>query len=822
MKRRSSTASTTNTNAADTGLTRGALWILLIGVFLISFSMLAFEITLSRLLSILILYHYVFAIVSLALLGLGLGGIFVYLFRSQTPVSSNRFGPLAVLASFISLAMPISAILMIQIGYLDSALNSILFYCFLLFFPFFFTGIFLAEVFRTFPEISARIYGADLAGAALGSLGIIFFLDALGAINTSFFLGITAAIAALLFASRIFKRSTWRAALPIASFIIAVILLATNSSVAYLSDIPIIGKNPNKDIHRALYERSSPARIIDTRWSAFGRTDLVEYTEYPAQMEIYLDGTASAPMYQFNGNPESPNASVQDLKTTFSGYFPFYFLTGDEKDSALIIGPGGGRDVLLTLMGGVNRVTAVEVNPDVVDMVREYRQYNGGIYNDFPNVQVVVDEGRNFLKRQTEKYDIIMLNLPITQTSRSLEGYSLTENFLFTTESINDYLDHLTDEGRLMVVTHDDFTAWRLLAISLASLDQKGIQNAEALKQIYMFGLSSGESVYPCFVLKKTPFTPEEALVRHEKMVELGYEPLLSYFPHLEDEEMVNPTLQSLASGELSFRQIADVATEMGMDLSTVTDNRPFFYKIDAGLPQPVSLVFWFSFALMLLVLAGPPAYWYLRSPGRRGQTRRRQRTKNGLIRPVFLFALIGIGFMLIEISLIQRFILYLGQPVLSMAVLLFSLLLGAGLGSLYSGRLTREVIFKGITTAAIFIAVLAIAYIFLIPLIFHQLLGLDLALRLLVMVVMLVPLGFIMGFPFPLGIRALKAMEMDGYIPWMWGLNGVGSVLGSALTIVIAISFGFAQALLLGAICYLLVFLVFIKYGMVNIVSRQ
>jgi MFS family permease len=280
--------------------------------------------------------------------------------------------------------------------------------------------------------------------------------------------------------------------------------------------------------------------------------------------------------------------------------------------------------------------------------------------------------------------------------------------------------------------------------------------------------------------------------------------------------------VQSLARGELSLRQLKEVAGEMDIDLSTVTDNRPFFYKVEVGLPQPVSMVFWLSFVLMLLVLAGPPAYRYLRYSPERGHSRRGQKLKNSIIRPVSLFAFIGIGFMLIEVSLIQRFILYLGQPVLSMAVLLFSLLLGAGSGSLYSGRLTGEKTFKGITTAAICIAVLTIAYIFLIPLIFGQLLGLSLALRLLVMVVMLLPLGFIMGFPFPLGIRALKAMDMDGYIPWMWGLNGVGSVLGSAFTIVIAISLGFAQALLVGAICYLLVFLIFIKYGMVNIVSRQ
>ncbi|TES87661.1 MAG: hypothetical protein E3J93_05275, partial [Dehalococcoidia bacterium] len=454
MKRRNDMVPATITASEDRSLSKGTLWILLVGVFLTSFSMLAFEITLSRLLSILILYHYVFAIVSLALLGLGLGGIFVYLFRPQTPASGKRFGTLALFASLTALAIPISVVLMVQIGYLDSTLNNILFYCILLFFPFFFTGILLAEVFRTFPEISARVYGADLIGAALGSLGIILFLDAFGAINTSFFLGITAAVAALLFASRISKWRTWRAWLPIASFIIAAILLITNLLGAYLSDIPIIGKNPNKDIHHALYEKSSPARIIETRWSAFGRTDLVEYTEYPELMEIYLDGTATSPMYQFNGNLENPDTAVENLKTTFSGYFPFYFLTEAEKDNALIIGPGGGRDVLLALMGSVDDITAVEVNQDLVDVVQEYAHYNGGIFTDFPDVKVIVDEGRNFLKRQTDKYDIIMLSLPVTQTSRSLEGYSLTENFLFTTESIHDYLDHLTDEGRLMVVTH--------------------------------------------------------------------------------------------------------------------------------------------------------------------------------------------------------------------------------------------------------------------------------------------------------------------------------------------------------------------------------
>ncbi len=406
-----------------------------------------------------------------------------------------------------------------------------------------------------------------------------------------------------------------------------------------------------------------------------------------------------------------------------------------------------------------------------------------------------------------------MLSLPVTQTSRSLEGYSLTENFLFTKESINDYLEHLTEEGRLVVVMHDDFTAWRLLSISLVALKERGVSHTAALKQIYMLGLSS-ESRLPVFVLQKTPFEPAQVLLRHEKMRQLGYDPTLSYFPYLSEEGMVNPTLMALGNGTIAFTDIEKMAKEMGLDFSPVTDNSPFFYKIDVGLPQPVSLVFWPSLVMMLLVLLVPHAYWKWRPARREPRPKIEKGYHQNPLRSSVLFSMLGIGFMLIEVSLIQKFMLYLGQPVLSMAILLFSLLVGAGIGSLYSGRLAPERITRGIAITALSIAAIAASYTFLLSLIFNQLLGLSLALRLLTMVVMLFPLGFLMGLPFPLGIRLLKEMNVVKYIPWMWGINGVGSVLGSVTAIVIAISFGFTQALLVGSGCYLIVFLTFRKLG--------
>jgi len=173
---------------------------------------------------------------------------------------------------------------------------------------------------------------------------------------------------------------------------------------------------------------------------------------------------------------------------------------------------------------------------------------------------------------------------------------------------------------------------------------------------------------------------------------------------------------------------------------------------------------------------------------------------------------MLGVGFMLVEISLIQRFVLFLGQPVLSMTALLFSLLVGAGIGSMCSGRLASDVLTKGLTIVSLLIVAILLIYTFLLPIIFEQLLGLGLTIRLLATIVILIPLGFFMGFPFPLGIRLLREMRMEDRIPWMWGINGIGSVLGSAMTIVIAISLGFTEALLIGASCYFLIFLVFRK----------
>ncbi len=789
----------------DSSLDRKTGWILLSAIFLASFSLIAFEITLSRFLSVLLSYHYVFFILSLALLGLGLGGMFIHIIRPQPPGEEKRFGLLALWASLFSISIPVSILLITEAGYIQEIPFAISFYGVLLVIPFFFAGVLLTEIYRMFPVISGNIYGLDLIGAATGSLGSILFLNTFGGIHTNFVLGGVASVAAVLLAMGKIGKGGKERFFSVICFLISLTWVGVTLTGVYRPDLPI-GKDSGKEIHEALFPFEG--KIAETRWSAFGRTDLVKYHRFPDHMDIYIDGTAGSSMYRFNGDVHRPGRAVHHLKDSFPGYFPFLHLREEEKNNALIIGPGGGRDILLSLMAGVQEITAVEVNKDLVRIVLEYSEFNGGIYKDFDKVTIVVDEGRNFVKRQKGSYDIIFLSLPVTNTSRSLEGYSLTENFLFTTEAIEDYLNHLTEEGRLIVVGHNDAEILRLLSISLTALRRKGTADTEGMTRTYI--VSSGE--YLVFVLKKKAFTPEETFRAYQAMVQMGFDSQSSYFPYIRKLEMLNPALIALETGRMSLSELEKRVADRGYDVRAVTDNRPFFYKLEIGIPKTISMALWSSMFLLLLMTAVPLTFTRKRAIPQKETTEFKSNVIHVVIKPVLLFSMLGMSFMMIEISLTQRFILLLGQPVASLATLLFSLLGGAGIGSIWSRRVGLDQLVRGISKTSLGITLIVICYAFLLPLILDQLLGLDLIYRVILSIFLCAMLGFLMGIPFPLGIRWLKKSGMESCIPWMWGMNGVSSVFGSVMAIVIAIYFGFTETLLISAGCYFLLFLVFYK----------
>jgi hypothetical protein len=766
---------------------------LVISVSLISASVLMLEIGMIRVFSVMFESHYAFLLISMAVLGLGFGGVFVHK-RLQKTIGTY---PLERLLPISSALMGSSILIMTVLIIKFSIFRHILLSAMLVLIPFCFAGIFLSTVFRLYPKISGRLYAADLIGAATGAVLTIVMLEA-GAVRLNLVISVLAAIPTVLLLPRTVpvKFNKRVLGLVVAGFIAAIIL---GSSSTILEPIPF-ANGAFKEMAHLLNHAEADSEIIDSRWSSFGRTDLVLNKNYPDDMGLFVDGTAGTAMYRFNGDPESLNVSQF---SDFSGYFPFKLMPDQEKEKVLIIGAGGGREVLISILGGAKDITAIEANPDLVDIMKKHSDFNGGIYNNYPGVRVLAEEGRKFIRSTTEKFDVIMLSIPVTKTSRSLEGYALTENFLFTTDSISDYLDHLTDNGRLIVVAHADLEILRLVLTSLAALQKQGIPMDTAMNRLYV----TGPETFPVFVLKKKPLTLKEAETIHSAIHESGYDSSSSFVPYIEQEKhsllttegvvehhMLNPALYALSTGEVSRENLIDLFSVSGFDIKAVSDDAPFFYKFEAGLPSTLSILLFFSSVAMIFC-------WIPKS-----KTHETVGTTGNVFYFLLLFSLLGIGFMMIEIPLFQNFILFLGQPAYSAAILLFSLLIGAGIGSWTCDvRSTWSPSFR-LNVAAIATGLIAIADALFLKQLLGHFLWMPFIIRVMISFFLLMPLGFFMGMLFPTGMKLLQKANLSSIIPKMWAVNGIGSVLGATLSISISISYGFSYAILLGGVTYLFI----------------
>ncbi len=766
------------------------------GVFLLSAAVLSFEILASRISAIVLVHNYAFMVVSLAVLGLGCGGIFSF-YRWRTGKLGRLHQEFSLYSSLFAVSVSLFIVLVTRAGFAASRFP----YFLILFIPFFFAGVVLSLAFRSFAHKSFKLYAADLIGAAFGSISAIWILSFLGGINGVLFIGILGSIASFSFlAGRRGRLSSLK--IPALLSSLCVLLFLTNILTSFLGEVPI-GRYPGKDLHNILSNPLLKAEIVESRWSTFGRTDLMRYKDNENVMLLFIDGAAGTAMNKFSGDPGNPGEYIERLMANSSGFFPFSFLRGDERDDMLIIGPGGGTEVLFGLLADVKNITGVEVNQDLVDIVKEYKDYNGGIYSDFENVDIVVDEGRSFLRDSDQKYDIIMSALPVTKGSRSPEGYALTENYLFTVESIKDYLDHLTDEGRMIVVMHNWYETLRLTITALVAFEEMGIETQDAMKHIYTLG----RDMNPLLVLKKTPFTPGEAEARHNAMHVLGFDtPLSSYIPHIEQQtalhemeegaiheiSMFNQIMVALSEGSIELNSLV---AAMPHNVSPATDDKPFFFKAEIGLPDEISSLLWLIILVNVLVIAVPAIY---------------KRVSGNLLRALALLMLLGAGFMMIEISFFQRLTLYLGSSTISLAVLLSSLLVGMGIGSFLGGKVYPDNSIRRLKIASSGVFLIAILLFFVHPLILNNLLGSGILVKSIVSAALLVPLGFILGIPFPTAISWLKEIDAEDSIAWMYGVNGTMSVLGSVAAIAVSLTFGFSVALILGALCYLAIVFIY------------
>jgi predicted membrane-bound spermidine synthase len=687
--------------------------------------------------------------VSVALLGWGLGGLTVHL-------SKRRFAPSLEKAAFFSVLYSVTILLTLGLVVkFPFTIDRMPLYFVAPFVPFLLAGMALAMIFDLHRQIATTLYFFDLVGASLGALAVTFLLQLLGGEATV----LVAAITPLLAAAALSRRLRL---IGVVGAVLVTVAALTNERTGLFRVIP----GSLKAMRRQM-DQNPGTRVTQTGWNAYSRIDAVEGLPAPNLARLYIDSDAWTSVHRWDGNLDS----VRDMKDWYRA-LPFKFAPNADT---LIIGPGGGADVLAALASGSRKVTAVELNPLMLKFVRHYGGLAGNIY-DRPDVEVIQSEGRNFISRTDRKFDVILLGFVDSWASVASGGLSLSENYLYTTQAFRAYYDHLKDDGMLVIIRWDADIP-RLVSNSVALL---GASDAASRVVVLMEKREArpDEQSQMIFMLRRRPFTPAETneIVTNWTLAR----------PVLVPDRVTTSPYTFLLNGSMTpTAWDAQSRTRVG----PVFDDSPFYFAIERpwGMATRIArmlfqvLVFPSLCLLALFVAFGKPS----------------GRPMGAYAGSIVYFACLGFGFISVELALLQNLTLLLGHPIFTLSVLLFTLLASGGIGSASSRRFSMA-------TACLVVGVLGTVEAFALPRLVPMLLPLSLSARVAIAVLLIAPLGLAMGMPFPRGLQKAGQGSLPAP-PFYWGLNGIMSVLGSVSTVVVALTFGFKTAMLIGSACYLL-----------------
>ncbi len=751
----------------------------LLTLFVVSAVGLIFEITLTRLFSLFFQYHFTFLAVSLAVLGLSLGAASVHYLQPRQQTTRA----LATVLIALSFALAGTALVIAWLPDVSSIFPRAL----VALVPFFLVGMVAALTFANFTASSGDFYAADLIGAALGVVAVLWLLSVWSAFSLTLFLAVMVGALALLVVERQSGRSL-RTGVAALSLVVGVVLLALNlitGAVDY-NPLALTGFPRDKTMVGILQDANQQGKIIDTEWSPFARVDVVQTNDHSARY-LFADGGAGAYMLPYDGDP----ASLSGLANAVD-YLPF---DSGSANKTLVIGAGGGKDILLALNAGSTAITAVEVNPAVVSAARKFADYNGGVL-DLPQVDLVAGDARSFVERSSDHYDLIYLSLVYTQAVEPA-SQALIENYIFTQEAFATYLDRLAPGGRLAIVAHNALEGSRAAVTALQAFENEGVPPAQALDHLWLWSYPATDQTVTTSVLivGKDPLPTDTVQSLNTAAKAQGMNPLYATGDY---EALFAP----LRSGE-SMAGFIDA--DAAYNLAPTTDDQPYFFNLDYGIPPAIRSALVLA-ALLAAALVGVAIF----TGGELAASER-----GGWRRAVVYALLIGIGFMLVEVPLIQRFQILLGQPILSLAVVLATLLLAGGLGSFVSQRWIVSRLPVRVMFAGGWIALVVVVYEFALPSLVGSLLPQSFAVRVAGIVGLTALLGFPMGIPFPslMRLAGAGATAQRQQIALLWAINGAFSVLGSTLAVVISMLWGFHWALLIGAGCYLLLIAVAWSY---------
>jgi hypothetical protein len=667
--------------------------------------------------------------------------------------------------------------------------------------PFFLAGMALSIIFDLHRAIAGTLYFYDLIGAALGAVGVTLLLHLLGGEAALLAGSVAPAVAALLLtlspASAAEEnmgegeagrkpspnplpggegKATGSHAVRWLAIISVVLTAAAAFSAVKFGTFRV--KPGTTKAMRNQMDAAPGSRIVQTGWNAYSRIDCVEGLP-DSFARLYIDSDAWTGIRGWDGKLES----VQDMKGSYRA-LPFRLTPNAET---MIIGPGGGPDIVAALASGSRKVTAVEMNPLMLKFVRSYGARAGNLY-DRPDVETVLSEGRNFISRTDRKFDIILLGFVDSWASVASGGLSLSENYLYTTEAMRAYYDHLSDNG-IVVVLRWEMDIPRLVSNAVATLGA-----GEAAKRIVvLMEKQAAPNDYPqmLFMLRKRPFTEAETKEISEKWTQAN--------PVVMPGGTAPPLIGDVLAGRKTLEQFDAASPRF---VGAVWDDSPFYFAIDRPYKMPSTiaerLMKWLlapSIGLLVIfAVFGRPR------KAKQDADRMSERPASGLAAyagSLVYFAALGFGFIAVELALLQNLTLLVGHPIYTLSVLLFTLLAFGGIGSALSMRFPM---WMACVAVAIIGAIEALALPKLVP----ALLWLPLWGRIGVAIVLIAPLGLAMGMPFPSGLRRTGGEGLPAP-PFYWGLNGIMSVIGSVTTVFVALMAGFQAAMLMGSACYLI-----------------
>jgi hypothetical protein len=791
-----------------------------IGLFLITSCTLMLQVIQTRILSVVTWYHLAFFSISMALFGLTAGAVWVYVRRDRFTEKTFSFDLTHYSAAFAvttALCFMIQMTLAPVVWYSVNSVWTWVELALCLAIPFVFSGIVVSIALTRSPFPIGRVYGVDLVGAAAGCLGVLFVLDHIDPPSAILWTSVIAAAGALCFAGSVVGtvpkmvppfHAFFRHRKTI--FVVLFVCAIFNGLTDYgFQPLVVKGRFEGPKNHIFL-EWNSFSRIAvypmeattPYLWGPSPRFSIEDFTI--EQRRLHIDGDAGTVATRFTGNLKD----VEFLKYDVTNLA--YHLPGRER--AAIIGVGGGRDILSAAVFGYRDIVGIEVNPIFVKLLTEEQDFA-----DFTNitqlegVKLVVDEGRSWFLQTGKTFDVIQMTLVDTWAATGAGAFSLSENGLYTVEAWKIFLNRLSPQGvftvsRWFTQNEPEETA-RMLSLAVAALLELGIPEPER----HVF-LATSNNIATLIVARQ-PFSPNDLTALNETISLYQYK----VFVHPSAESSFE-MFESIVTAK-GREELEEYTSSQEFDLTPATDDRPFFFnqlplnKPFEALSVGKSLVgqgtepggvrygnlvatatllvlFVMSMVLVLLTIV-MPLRGAIRNTGRKL-----------VVGGTLYFLLIGIGFMVVEIGLLQRMSIFLGHSV-SLSVVLFTLILSSGVGSLLSDIFIIDRGWK-FATWSLMTGGYLIALPYWLPDVLLTFGSNSLSHRAILCVATIAPAGLLMGFGFPTGMRLVSAIDRTP-MPWFWGISGAAGVLASVVAVSTSIAFGISTTLTMGAICYFL-----------------